>query len=558
MIADDYLEIQHRPLFSSTEATIFILANGKRIVSSARCNNYLKINKNNRFNHDQYNFKDQSNNNNQQQQQSKFNLSNIFTISSIGICLIAGGTASLLDQNQIKIPVEAMNELKSLLGDRVDLSKGDIEAHGKDFSYHPPHNPEAVVYPKTEEEVTGIINICSKYNVPIIPYGSGTSLEGHIHAYHGGVCIDFRLMKKVIKLELDDFHVTVQPGITYDELNEELLPHGYFFAMDPGPGASIGGMVGTSCSGTHAVKYGTMKDNVLALRVVLPDGRLVKTRTVAKKSSAGYDLTHLFIGAEGTLGVVTEVTLKIHPLPERTAVSLVTFDSIEDASKTVIQTMQDGIQIGRAELLDDVMLKAVNLSNDTQFEEVPTLIFEFTGSPAQVDEQILKVESISAKNKCNKFTFATDPVEREKLWFARKVALWSATTLKPGNEVLITDVCVPISQLSKIIVETKKDIESTSLLAPLVSHAGDGNFHLFVLFDPNNQKELNEAKSLSDKLVHRALEMGGTCTGEHGVALGKKKYLEKELGKNAVDLMKTIKRTIDPKNIMNPGKVIDV
>eukprot|EP01133_Synstelium_polycarpum_P006771 gene6771-7870_t len=477
-------------------------------------------------------------------------------IATTTMLLMSGDNPKMEEKEVSKLPKEAIEMFIKVVGNRISFTHGDRDSHGKDYSYHAPENPDAVIYPINEAEIVKIVNICHQYEIPIIPFGSGTSLEGHILAPHGGVSIDFKLMQKVLEIRVDDLDVTVQPGISYDDLNEALRPHGYFFAMDPGPGASLGGMVGTSCSGTHAVRYGTMKENVLSLRVVTPDGRTIKTRSRARKSSAGYDLTHLFIGAEGTLGLVTELTVRIHPLPESTAVSLVTFNSISDATRTVIQTMQAGVQIGRAELMDDLMMKAVNMSNDTSYDEAPTLIFEFTGSPSAISEQIAKVQAISVNNSSKLFKFATTDEEREKLWFARKVALWSSTVLRPNSEVLITDVCVPLSRLSDIVVETKKDMEHSCIIAPLVSHAGDGNFHLFVLFDPKNEAESKEAKRISNNLVHRAIEMDGTCTGEHGVAMGKKQYLEKELGVEAIDLMRLLKKTIDPKNIMNPGKVV--
>eukprot|EP01132_Coremiostelium_polycephalum_P000453 gene453-573_t len=451
----------------------------------------------------------------------------------------------------------AEKKLIELLGERYVTNNSDREDHSQDFSYHTPQKPDAVAYPKTAEEIQEIVKICAEYRIPIIPYGSGTSLEGHIIPNYGGLSIDFRYMKSVIQIRPDDMDVTVQPGISYEELNVLLKPYGFFFPVDPGPGASIGGMVATSCSGTFAVRYGTMKDNVLALKVVTADGKLVKTRSRAKKSSAGYDLTHLFIGSEGTLGVVTEVTLKMQPLPETKAVSLVTFDDINSASRTVIQTMQSGSHIGRVELLDEVMLKAVNLGSGAQFAEKPTLIFEFTGSQNHVNEQINTVRTISKKNNALDFKFATNEKEREDLWFARKIALWSSKSLAPDSQVWITDVCVPISKLADIIEFTKKDINQTQLYAPLVSHAGDGNFHLFILFDPKNDEQVKQAHFINDNLVKRAIEYEGTCTGEHGVSFGKIKYLESELGPEALGIMKKIKNALDPQNIMNPGKIID-
>jgi len=371
--------------------------------------------------------------------------------------------------------------------------------------------------------------------------------------------VDFRSMKKVLKVNKDDLDCIVQPGITYDELNEILEPMGLFFPMDPGPGATVGGMIGTSCSGTNAVRHGTMKENVKSLRVVIPNGKVVKTRARTKKSSAGYDLTHLFIGAEGTLGLVTEATLKLQHLPQSSAVALVTFEHADSACNTVIQTIKDDVKIGRVELLDELMMKAVNLARGTKYAEKNTLLFEFSGTKAEVSEQITAVQKIAYKNNCGQFKFATERSERESLWLARKVALWSSVSLRPEkpSQVWITDVCVPISRLADIISATKEDLKTSKLLAPLVSHAGDGNFHLFILLDPNDPEELKEAKRINENLVERAIKMEGTCTGEHGVGYGKKKYLEKELGIEALNLMRTIKHAIDPQNILNPNKIVD-
>ncbi|KAF2069291.1 hypothetical protein CYY_009389 [Polysphondylium violaceum] len=463
-----------------------------------------------------------------------------------------------LNEIRSRIPEEAIKEFVLLFQDRFVTNIQDRDAHGKDFSYHERQNPDAIFYPLNEEEVIKFVEICKRFKIPIIPYGSGTSLEGHTIATNGGISIDFRNMRKILQICGDDLYCIVQPGISYGDLNEELKKQGYFFPVDPGPGASIGGMVGTSCSGTHAVRYGTMKDNVLSLRVILPNTNLVNTRSKAKKSSAGYDLTHLFIGSEGTLGITTEATLKIVPLPESTRVSMVTFDDIQSASNTVIKTIQSGVHIGRVELMDEVMMKAVNMASGSSFSEKPTLLFEFEGSEAVVQEQIEKVELISKNFNALEFKFSKTDEEKDGLWLARKIALWSSKVLRPTSEVWITDACVPISELSNVIEATKKDIKKTSLLAPLVAHAGDGNFHLFILFDPTKPNEVKEAKFINHNLVDRSIKVNGTCTGEHGVSFGKIKYLDQELGHEAVHLMKTIKKAIDPDNIMNPGKIITV
>eukprot|EP01100_Stratorugosa_tubuloviscum_P000928 TRINITY_DN1202_c0_g3_i3.p1 TRINITY_DN1202_c0_g3~~TRINITY_DN1202_c0_g3_i3.p1 ORF type:complete len:385 (+),score=195.04 TRINITY_DN1202_c0_g3_i3:738-1892(+) len=364
-------------------------------------------------------------------------------------------------------------------------------------------------------------------------------------------------MNNIISIHPEDFDVVVQPGVTYDELNEFLKPYGLFFPMDPGPGACIGGMVGTSCSGTNAVRHGTMKENVISLKVVVADGSIVKTRSRAKKSSAGYDLTHLFIGSEGTLGVVTEITLKIKKRPIHSAVAAVTFPGLNEAAKTVIETIQSGVDIGRVELLDEVMIKAVNNYAELQLPEKTTLMFEFSSnSQSLINEQLEKVQEIAKNNQSGDFTFATNAEERDNLWYARKVALWAANSLRPGVDMMITDACVPISRLSEVLTITKEDLSKSTLYAPIVAHAGDGNFHLFILFKASDEKEYKEAHDINDRLVKLAIEMDGTCTGEHGVGFGKKDYLELELGSEAVNLMKTIKQGLDPLNIFNPGKIL--
>eukprot|EP01117_Protostelium_nocturnum_P010765 TRINITY_DN387_c0_g1_i3.p3 TRINITY_DN387_c0_g1~~TRINITY_DN387_c0_g1_i3.p3 ORF type:complete len:504 (+),score=187.75 TRINITY_DN387_c0_g1_i3:225-1736(+) len=455
------------------------------------------------------------------------------------------------------IPEEMVEELKELLGEhRCILDESSRQPFGKDFSFNKGKTPDAVVQPETQDEVRKIVQICSKYKIPIVAYGSGTSLEGHINAVKGGVCISFAKMKKVLEVDLEDMLCVVEPGITYDELNEQLASKGFFFPMDPGPGASIGGMTGTSCSGTNAVRYGTMKDNVISMKVILPNGNVVKTRQRSKKSSAGYDLTHLFIGSEGTLGVVSEITLKIQRIPTHKAVALAQFDTVRDAAQVAIKLVQEGVQIGKVELLDDVMIRAVNMNNGSEYKETTTLLFEFAGSENTINEQKKVVEKLTQDNKGSPLQFATDKEERENLWMARKTALWSAPILKSGSEVKITDVCVPISKIADCIQETKDDIKDSHLLGPIVGHMGDGNFHMFILLDPNDPKDLEETHRLDHRLIERAIKMGGTCTGEHGVGVGKRDYLPLELGEEAVDLMRTIKKAIDPDNIMNPGKVM--
>ena len=449
-------------------------------------------------------------------------------------------------------------ELDKILGDRVVLTPGVLADHSHDFSYHDARLPEAVLFVESEEEVSRVVALCNTFRVPIIAVGSGTSLEGHIiPETRGAISLNMTHMKKVLKFNPDDMDVVVQPGMTYDELNKYLAQHGCFFPLDPGPGASIGGMIGTSCSGTNAVRYGTAKDQVLALRVVLADGSIVKTGTRAKKSSAGYDLTHLFIGSEGTLGVVTEATLKVQKIPEAKTIASITFPTLDAAARTVISMIHHSIRIGKVELLDKVCIRAVNMNNDMHLAEKHTMLLEFSGTEVEVADQIARTKNICAEYTSDEMKWASSPEERAELWTARKEALWSAPVLQPGSTVLITDACVPISRLSECLTETEKDIEASGLLAPMVAHAGDGNFHLFALFDPHRPEQVEALHILNSRLVERAIAMDGTCTGEHGVGVGKKKYLTPQLGPEAVALMRSIKRTLDPKNIFNPGKVVD-
>jgi D-lactate dehydrogenase (cytochrome) len=448
-------------------------------------------------------------------------------------------------------------EIEKILGDRVVLSQAIRGEHSHDFSYHEARLPEAVLYVKTPEEVAEIVQLCNAFKVPIIAVGSGTSLEGHIiPETRGAVSLNMRGMNQVIQFNQKDMDIVVQPGMTYDELNRYLEKFGCFFPLDPGPGASIGGMIGTSCSGTNAVRYGTAKDQVLSLRVVLADGSIVQTGTRSRKSSAGYDLTHLFIGSEGTLGVVVEATLKVQKIPETKTIASVTFDTLGDASNTVIEMIQQNIRIGKVELLDKVCIRSVNLNNQMELPEKHTLLLEFAGTPIEVSDQIARTQKICSTFTKDAMVYASDPEERAELWRARKEALWSAPILQPGATVLITDACVPISRLSECLAETEKDIAESGLYAPLVAHAGDGNFHLFALFDPENKKQVDALHVLNSKLVQRAIDMEGTCTGEHGVGVGKKKYLRDQLGNEAVQLMKSLKQTLDPRNILNPGKVV--
>ena len=450
-----------------------------------------------------------------------------------------------------------VSELKALLGERVSTSAAVREHHGKDESYFPYAPPDAVVFVKNTEEIRDVVDICRRHRVPMIPYGVGTSLEGHILAIHGGVCIDLSQMNKVLAVHEEDLDAVVQAGVTRKQLNEHIRHTGLFFPIDPGADATLGGMASTRASGTNAVRYGTMRENVLSLKVVLADGRIIQTSRRAKKSSAGYDLTRLFVGAEGTLGIITEVTVKLYPVQAAMSAAVCAFPTIEGAAQTVIRTLQNGIPVARSELLCATTMAALNRYNKTSLRESPTLLLEFHGTEAGVVEQAQMVQEIARENGGLDFQWATRPEERSKLWEARHHAYFACLQLKPGARALSTDVCVPISRLAECIVETAKDIEKASMPVPLFGHVGDGNFHCVILVDPNNQADIDEAKALNVRVVRRALAMEGTCTGEHGIGIGKQSYLAEELGE-AVELMRDLKRAFDPENLMNPGKIVSL
>jgi D-lactate dehydrogenase (cytochrome) len=429
--------------------------------------------------------------------------------------------------------------------------------HGADASWHPPLPPDAVVYAHSTEEVSAIVNICAATGTPIIPFGVGSSMEGHIGALHGGVCIDLSEMNAILEVHAEDMDVTVQPGVTRKQLNTYLRDIGLFFSVDPGADASIGGMTATRASGTNAVRYGTMRENVLALTVVLPDGQIIHTGSRARKSSAGYDLTRLFVGSEGTLGIFTEITVRLYGIPEATSSAICNFATIDGAVDTVITTIQSGIPVARIELMDEVQMDALNRYSKLNYPVAPTLLLEFHGTEAGVIEQAEMVQAIAADHGGQDFKWATFAEERSKLWQARHDSLWAILALQPGKQAFPTDVCVPISRLAECIAETKEDLATTWLKAPLLGHVGDGNFHLVMLIDSDDPADIAEVERLNDRLVRRAIAMGGTCTGEHGVGSYKMKFLDAEHGE-ALNLMKLLKRSIDPLNIMNPGKVLDM
>jgi D-lactate dehydrogenase (cytochrome) len=448
----------------------------------------------------------------------------------------------------------AIDELKTLFGERLSTSTGVRDHHSKDESWHHPHRPDAVVFPNTTEEVAEIVRICARHNTPVIAYGTGTSLEGNVIPHQGGVVVDLLNMNQVLRVNPEDLDVTVQARVTRKELNAHIRDQGLFFPIDPGADASLGGMAATRASGTNAVRYGTMRENVLALTVVLADGRIIRTSRRARKSAAGYDLTRLFVGSEGTLGIITEVTLRLYGIPEAMAAAVCSFESIEGAVNTVIQTIQLGIPVARIELLDDVQMDSANKFSKLNYPVKDTLFIEFHGTEAGVKEQAELVQSIAAEHGGGEFKWATKPEERSHLWTARHDVTYANKALRPGCEIWATDVCVPISRLAECILETKKDLKKSFLTAPLVGHVGDGNFHLGFLINRDDPKEIAEAERLNERLVMRALAMDGTCTGEHGIGLGKMKFLIAEHGE-AVSVMRQVKKALDPQNIMNPGKI---
>jgi D-lactate dehydrogenase (cytochrome) len=450
----------------------------------------------------------------------------------------------------------AAAELRTLLGARVSDGAAVRDHHSRGESWHLPAAPDLVCFPTTTDEVAAVLRVSRRFGLPIVPFGAGTSLEGHVHALRGGLTIDLREMNRVLRVSAEDLDATVEAGVTRKALTAALKNTGLMFPVDPGADATIGGMAATRASGTTAVRYGTMRENVLALTVVLADGQVVRTGTRARKSAAGYDLTRLFVGSEGTLGVITEVAVRLHPIPEAEAAAVCAFDSIRGAVDTVIATIQLGIPVARIELLDEVLMDAVNRFSKTSYPIAPTLFFEFHGdSDAHVEGHAETVQALAAERGGHGFVWARRPEERARLWQARHDVHYASMALRPGSRPWSTDVCVPISRLTECIVETKADHADASFPVCLVGHAGDGNFHAIYLLDPASGTELAEARRLNDRVVARALAMGGTCTGEHGVGSGKIGSLEAECGE-AIGVMRAIKATLDPDGRMNPGKVL--
>ncbi|KAL6336204.1 hypothetical protein AAG906_011086 [Vitis piasezkii] len=491
--------------------------------------------------------------------QTNPSLCDSFDVDARGVSVGGKGSTEFVVKGSHKdIPRELLDELKAICQDNMTMDYEERYIHGKpQNSFHKAVNiPDVVVFPRSEEEVSKIVKSCDMHKVPIVPYGGATSIEGHTLSPHGGVCIDMTLMKSVKALHVEDMDVVVEPGIGWLELNEYLEPYGLFFPLDPGPGATIGGMCATRCSGSLAVRYGTMRDNVINLKVVLANGDVVKTGSRARKSAAGYDLTRLVIGSEGTLGVITEVTLRLQKIPQYSVVAMCNFPTIKDAADVAIATMLSGIQVSRVELLDEVQVKAINIANGKNLPEAPTLMFEFIGTEAYSREQALIVQRIASEHNSSDFVFTEDPQAKKELWKIRKEALWACFAMEPSFEAMISDVCVPLSHLAELISKSKQQLDASSLICPVVAHAGDGNFHTIILFDPINDEHRREAERLNHFMVRTALKMEGTCTGEHGVGTGKMKYLEEELGIEALQTMKRIKTVLDPNNIMNPGKLI--
>jgi D-lactate dehydrogenase (cytochrome) len=457
--------------------------------------------------------------------------------------------------NATTLPPGLLASLGALLGERLSTATAVCDHHGRDESIFAAMPPAAVVFARSTDEVIHIVNLCREHRVPLVPYGAGSSLEGHTLATQGGVTLNLQQMDQVVAIHGDDQTATVQPGVTRKALNAALRDQGLFFPVDPGADATIGGMCATRASGTNAVRYGTMRENVVNLSVVTPDGQLIKTAQRARKSAAGYDLTRLFVGSEGTLGVVVEATVKLHPLPEGIMAAVCAFPNIDAAVQAVVQTIQIGVPIARCEFVDRVAIRALNSHSKTGLPEQPHLFFEFHGSEAGVREQIELVQAIVGDLGGESFQWSRTPEERTRLWEARHNVYFAALQLRPGCRSVVTDVCVPISRLADCVNETAADLQQSGLIAPMVGHVGDGNFHVQMLVDGDDSHEVEQAEALNARLVARAIAMDGTCTGEHGIGLHKQGFLIDELGDAPVALMRQIKHAIDPHNLMNPGKI---
>lgn len=454
------------------------------------------------------------------------------------------------------IPAEFLERLRARFGSRCSESAAVREHHGRDESPYPAMPPDAVVFAESTEEVIFLARLCNEHSVPLIPYGAGSSLEGHILAAEGGVVLNLQAMNRILSVDAGDLTATVQPGVLRRQLNEELRDTGLFFPIDPGADASIGGMAATRASGTNAVRYGTMRENVVSLKVVTADGRLVRTSSRARKSSAGYDLTRIFVGSEGTLGIIVEVTVRLYPLPEAVSAAICHFESLDDAVRCVIDTVQMGVPVARVEFMDAATVHAVNQYSKLTLRETPLLAFEFHGSPEGVKEQAAIVQELAREHGGQDFEWAERPEDRNRLWTARHNAYFASVQLRPGCRASTTDVCVPISRLAECVTAAAEDLAKASFPSTIVGHVGDGNFHVLMMLDPDSDKEWEESEAINHRMVRQAIAADGTCTGEHGVGLHKMQFLPEEHGEDALDLMRSLKHAFDPNNILNPGKIV--
>ncbi|MEW7006507.1 FAD-binding oxidoreductase [Lentilitoribacter sp. EG35] len=464
--------------------------------------------------------------------------------------------AASSEQRSEKVSL-VIDVLRQQLGEKINTGESVRSQHSHTTTSLPPQLPDAVVFADNPDDITIVVNTCAKYEVPVIPFGIGTSLEGQINAANGGISIDVSGMNKILSVNSEDMDCTVEPGVTREQLNSYLRDTGLFFPIDPGANATIGGMTATRASGTNAVRYGTMRENVISVEAVTADGKKIKTANRARKSSAGYDLTRLFVGSEGTLGVITAITLKLHSAPSSILSGTCVFDDIEAATNTVIMTIQMGIPVARIELMDAVQIRASNIYSDMDNPEKPTLFIELHGEEEDVEKQAEMFAEIAKDFGAQDPQFSSILEERNKLWKARHDAYWAMKSLKPNTDMITTDACVPLSRFSECVVKSQQDLAELNLFGAIIGHAGDGNFHTQVMINPDDDDELVRVREYASRVSKRAIEMDGTCTGEHGIGQGKQKYLDLELG-DSVDIMRQIKKALDPKNIMNPGKVFQL
>src|SRR5699024_4435607 len=454
--------------------------------------------------------------------------------------------------------MDLVSELQSILApDRATENETILEGHSSDESYHTPHLPDVVVYPKTTEEVSGVVSFANEHQIPVVPFGLGSSLEGSVIPYNRGIIIDMSLMNKVIDVMAEDFLVKVQPGVTRIQLEKELKKYGLFFPVDPGADATLGGMASTNASGPTSVKYGIMRENVRDIEVVMPDGKIIHTGSLAAKSSSGYNLNGLFVGSEGTLGCFTELTLKVHGIPEEIMAGRASFQTTHEAVDAVIGILQAGIPVARGELVDEHAMKEINVYSETDYKEVSTLFLEFHGNAAGLKQDVAFTKEIVNDFNCEEFAFESDTKGRNQLWEARHNAAYAFIHGNPGKKQMVTDVCLPISEMAEAIKDAREAIDASGLVGGIVGHVGDGNYHILLMIDPDNADDIARADKVNERIVEYSLERGGTCTGEHGVGIGKQKYQRREHGP-ALDVMKQIKTALDPLDLFNPGKVIDI